>query len=250
MTTTFDPDPDLLSEQRCWLSAFDARHGRKWENLLRADMEAAMSEAAVRRLLEQNGNLVEPNEDLTGAKQSPDFRCTQARQTFFVEVTCLSVEAVTPLLRAGHYVDLTERFFNKCRTKTPQCANMQYPSLVAMATVEPAASSMWFGQDEAAKLLTGEPILTIDPHTGESRLITHLQNSAFMTWERTTGEVIPARSSVSGVLLCGFGVEPFQVRCVMHPSPVRPFDRSLLPGVEFCRLKDGYKAGKLEIEQF
>jgi hypothetical protein len=35
-----------------------------------------------------------------------------------------------------------------------------------------------------------------------------------------------------------------EVRGVLHPCPKRPFDRRLLPDVEFCKL-EGYDTGEL-----
>jgi hypothetical protein len=90
----FPPDSNFLDEHRRWLGQFNLQHGRNWEKLLGNDAEAAICEAAVRRLLEENGNVVEPNEELDGNKQSPDFRCTQAGETFFVEATCISIQKV------------------------------------------------------------------------------------------------------------------------------------------------------------
>ena len=57
---------ELEGEHRSWLSAFDGRYLRKFEKLLKDHYEAAMTEAAVRRLLERHGVAVEPNEDPMG----------------------------------------------------------------------------------------------------------------------------------------------------------------------------------------
>lgn len=92
---TFKPDADLADQHAHWLASFDPRHRRKWESLLGNDPEAAMCEAHVRLLLAENGNDVVPNEDLAGGDKSPDFLCQQDGLSFYVEVTCLSIDKVT-----------------------------------------------------------------------------------------------------------------------------------------------------------
>ena len=91
---TFTPDPQLIQEHQRWLSAFDAQYLRNWEKLLNADSEAAMCEAAFRQVLENNGNHVQPNEDLNGNCQSPDFLCEHDSHRFYVEVTCLTTAKI------------------------------------------------------------------------------------------------------------------------------------------------------------
>ena len=54
--------------------------------------------------------------------------------------------------------------------------------------------------------------------------------------------------SFSGILLCSFRIKDSEIIGVLHPNANYPFDRSLLPKIEFCRLKDGYQDGNLEVE--
>lgn len=260
---TFTPDQQLIQEHCHWLSAFDAQHLRNWQKLLNADAEAAMCEAAVRGLLEENGNQVEPNEDLTGSNQSPDFRCTQAGKTFFVEVTCLSIDKVTEVTalphlppkesRASHFGLLNDAFFNACRQKTPQCARLGHPALVAVGTFHFQASCLCFLQGHLEQLLTGQELITfnIDTRTGgavgEGYLSTQLRSATFLRPDPNAG-MDHARNPVSGMLLCGFGCNSPNVHGVLHPDPVNVFDRSLLPHIEFCRLKPAYGEGQLSTE--
>ena len=67
---------DLAAEHRNWFSAFHPQYLCNWEKLLKSDYEAGLCEAAVRRLLQKHQIATEPNEELTGSEQRPDFRCT------------------------------------------------------------------------------------------------------------------------------------------------------------------------------
>ena len=255
------PDNKLLVEHRRWLSGFDAQYLRNWEKLLAADPEAGACEAAVRQILESNGNRVEPNENLTGATQSPDFRCEQAGEIFYVEVTCISIKKATEMsgmthqLQQGafHYGQLNGAIFNASRQKTPQCAGLGAPALIAIGTFHFQASALCFQKRHIEMLLTGQELITaaIDAKTGdavgETYLSTQLRSAAFVR----PGEHRPiehARNPVSGMVLCGFGSDPAQIVGVIHPQPIHKFRHELLPRFEFCRLLPGYEDGILATE--
>ncbi len=255
------PDTNLIEEHSQWLSGFDTQHLRNWEKLLNADLEAAMCEAEVRRLLQGNGNDVEPNEDLTGQNQACDFHCMQGDKGFFTEVTCLSIDRVIKITalpdeadgKARHYGPLNDAIFEASRKKTPQCADMGQPVIVAVGTFHFQASALCFRKPHLQMLLTGKELITqkINTQTGESvgdiYLSTKLWSATFLRPDQDTG-MDHARCPISAMLLCGFGGYPFTVRGVLHPQPVHEFDRAVLPDVEFCRLKDGYESGQLSTE--
>lgn len=81
-----------------------------------------MCEAAFRRILEENGNQVMPNERPNGDGRAPDFRCKRGDVHFYVEVTCLRIEQVTKRTvlpdkpgHTGHYRLLNDLIFEACR---------------------------------------------------------------------------------------------------------------------------------------
>ena len=253
-------DTVLVEEHRRWLGSFQPQRLSNWERILEADGEAAMCEAAVRRLLEANENTVEPNETLDGSAPAPDFLCSSGDKQFYVEVTCLSIKKVTQCTGLSHhpkgacsYSLLNDAIFNACKSKTPQCAGLRHPSLVTVGTFHFDASCLCFLDMELAQLLTGKEMITasIDTRTGaqvgETHMSTRLRSAAFLRPDPSEG-MDHARNPVSGMLLCGFGCEPPEVRGILHPSPVHDFDRSLMPRVEFCRLKAGYESGTLSTE--
>ena len=139
----FRPDAKLVKEHLRWLAGFHPQHLHNWGNLLDNDPEAAMCEAAVRRVLQLNGNFVEPSESPNGSRRLPDFRCLQEGKVFFVEVTSISIEKATKVTGVLHkaidpvasgYESLNDAIFDACNKKTPQCSDLEHPALVAVCT--------------------------------------------------------------------------------------------------------------------
>src|SRR5216684_6135719 len=124
----------LATTHRAWLAGFDPQYQLNWEKLLVAQPEAAMSEAGIRAMLQARSVRVEPGEDLTGSRQSLDFRCSCNGTVFFVEVTHISIEKAADksgipaeFTGASHYRPLNDLIFNACRGKAAQCAAVGHP---------------------------------------------------------------------------------------------------------------------------
>lgn len=111
-----------------------------------------------------------------------------------------------------------------------------------------------FGDVETTYVLTSEPKITmrIDERTGESvgheYESTDMKHSAFHKRRAEGPSIEAARKSISGLLLCPFGVDSPAVWGVLHDEAVRPFERQLLPGIPFCRLRDDVDYGSLGVE--
>jgi hypothetical protein len=258
----------VIENQKAWLGHFGAQYLRMWEQLLRADEEAALCEAMVREIIESEAVRVEPNADLTGKTRQPDFRCVKNSSQFYVEVTCVHKTTLTdktglpppdshgpvrtPPLIPVRWQGFLEAVFSECRGKTRQCANLEAPCLVAVGTFHaPAAMTFVAKRFVVEQLLTGETKMgwEIDVRSGqtsETYPVTDLWPAAFVKPDQQV--VTGARCPISGMLVCGFGVASKPVYGLLHPEPVRPFDRTLLPRIEFCRLKPGYRQGSLETE--
>ena len=90
-------------------------------------------------------------------------------------------------------------------------------------------------------MLTGDTLISflMDPRTGSAVggnfLSTKLQSAAFLKPENVSG-IEEARLPVSGILIGGFGCKPPKVYGLLHPNPIRPFNRRLLGPIEFCQL--------------
>jgi hypothetical protein len=238
----------LADEHRRWLAPFDSQHLKNWERMLRADIEAALCEAGVRHRLEELGVAVEPNERLAGACGGPDFRCVSGAGKFYIEVTCIQI--ATAEEKTGikdepkrefapfNVMGMAEAVFSECVGKAAQCANLDAPALVAVGTFHSTAAMVGFEKVLVNSVLTGKTMMAwnIDISTGnqvgDTYQTTELHKAAFLRPDNTQ-EIGYARSSISGVLLCGLGTLPGQCLGVLHPNPARPFDPSALPGIEF-----------------
>lgn len=242
----------LAEEHRAWLAAFDPQYLANWEKMLKADSEAALCEAGVRQRLQAEGVSVEPNERLTGNCGGPDFRCSIKDSTFYVEVTCISISTVeartglpampSPGMKAFPPFGMTEAVFAECVNKAKQCGNLDAPALVAVGTFHTEGAMLGFKKIIVASVLTGKTKIAwnIDMATGQQAgdtfQMTELESAAFLKPDKTQ-EVGFARSSISGVLLCGLGCLPGQFLGVLHPNPARPFDPALLPGVNLGQVQ-------------
>ena len=249
-----------LKCHRAWLDRFGCAWRAKWECLWAADPEAATMEALTRELLQRHVPEVKPNDDPSSG--GPDFCCVQDKQLFYVEATCMREEVVTKETAltprpqgAQSYGLLTERVLDECRNKAAQCADLDAACLLAIGTLHFQASAICFDEHHIEDVLTGAPKIAhlIDTTTGEpigeTFETTDLGNASFLRLIRDSdAEIEHARRSISGLLLCGFGCEPWNITGLLHPHPVRPFDRGLLPNVRFCRLKPEYREGQFEVE--
>ena len=250
----------LAAEHRTWLSrpGLDLQYLRNWTKLYNADYEAAMTEAAVRRLLERQNVVVEPNESLTGASQAPDYRCWSAGRKFYVEVTCISIVKATKEtgisevrpLQVSHYGLLTNSIFCACQRKAMQCDKLDAPALVAIGTFHSFASMVCFGKTKISMVLTGTTSfswtinLTKGTPVGDPYQSTELRSAAFLKPDPTQ-TIGFARNSISGLLLCGAG--DGSVIGVLHPNPALPFDPAALPNIEFGTVEIDQNSGQLDV---
>ena len=255
----------LEAEHREWLAPFGDQYLRNWEKLRDADYEAAMAEARVRSVLQSRKIRVEPNEDLTGRSQSPDFRCEYRRccsakqQRFFVEVTCISIETATnktniPYESHGMTAcrPLNDAIFSECKGKARQCSNVDAPCLLVVGTFHVYAAMLSFKRPVVSQILTGETNLSwnVDIRTGEQvgddYNTTEFYSAAFLRPDPDE-EVGFARSTLSGLLLCSYASEAPRMIGVLHPNPVRPFDSSILKDVVFGEVSIDRQSRRLNV---
>ena len=145
-------------------------------------------------------------------------------------------------ISSGAFRPLNDAIFRACKGKASQCGDLDQPALVAVTTFHGLASMICFNKIHANMLLTGEMMLSwnIDTQTGEQvgdlYGRTELRSATFLKREINNG-IGFARSSISGLLLCGLAIDPPRILGVLHPNPVRPFDPGLLPDVPFCNVQ-------------
>jgi hypothetical protein len=247
---------DVITEHRVWLKQFSGQRLDKWENLLKNSFEAAICEAKTRELLSDHKVDVQPYEDFS--KGGPDFICTKNGKMFYVETTCISVEAATkeselqpvdnPEIDDSAYRNMTEKFRSEITEKSKQCRKVKAPCIVVVTTLHPKASDCCIDDLAVEELLTGCTYYTTR-RNDETYEITRLENSVFLRPQKGSKNLIEdARTSVSAVLLCGFDSNPPNVIGCLHHNPNYPFDRTLLNKIRFCRLADGYQNGSFRVE--
>jgi hypothetical protein len=261
----FQPDTRVLDKFIEWIEKpeFEPQHAKNWARQYKADPEAATCEAMFWGVLTDCGVTVIPNRDLTGNKSSPDFLCEKDGQKFYVEVTCIQIEKATRETTLPHvcgmevqaqsFGNLNRAIFGEVVNKTPQCANLDAPCIVAVGTFHFQASSVCVDKWSLGMLLTGDEMITRDFDTskgetvGETYISTRLEKAAFIRFGRD-GALEHARSPVSAVLVGGFGCREVNIVGILHPRAARPFTPGLLSRIEFGRLNEDYASGRLSVE--
>lgn len=249
----------LADEHRDWLTQFDPRYLVKWDNMLQSDNEAAMAEASVRQRLQQYGVNVEPNEDLDTGQQAPDFRCERSGIEFCVEVTTIRIETAEratglphdrPYSGGGGF--LNEKVFAKCVQKARQANSAVLPTLVAIGTWHGFAAMQFKQRPLMNMLLTGEAKMTwdINVNTGETSdtyLTTNLYPAIFLKPDEDKSPVA-TRESISGALLCAFGMPGIEPLVILNPNANRTFDPAALPELEFGSVNIDHAQQQLSVE--
>ncbi|HEV8061642.1 MAG TPA: hypothetical protein VGP68_17305 [Gemmataceae bacterium] len=255
----------IIAEHRKWLSDFDPRHLKFWNDEFSSAPQSALCEAAVRDVLQGFGFAVVPWADLEGkarkgSVERPDFRCSKGTEAFYVEVANISIAKASEqsglphpgeLGKPGAYGKLTKAVFEKALKKTTQC-DQDLPTLLAVGTFHTAAS--YFSMDRlcANRLLTGEPMISwnVDKTTGKSVGPTwQSTNLKYASFIKPGGRsIVKARRSISGILLCGFGRLPASIIGVLHPLADKPFKPDLLPQIMFGRVRIDHAAKQLVTE--
>lgn len=261
----FEPNHRVLDAFVRWLEQgrFDQQHARNWAKLYHADPEAAMCEATFWAVLSDCGVDVEPNADLIGAKQAPDFRCHRNGRAFYVEVTCIRVETATresglksepqPGEGASPYRHLNDLIFQECVNKTRQCSNLDAPCVLAVGTFHHRGSILGIRKTFMEWLLTGEASIgwEFDPHlgmcVGEPYQVTSFRSAAFTRLSPIAG-IESRRQPISALLVGGFGCDPPQVLGLLHPNPVREFPAALLDRIPFCIQRIDLRAARVSSE--
>ena len=255
----FVHDKNLIEEHRQWLAQFDPRHTKNWQQDFENNQDGAMCEAAFRRLLQINGLIVEPNRSLTNNIGGPDFRCKNNGQHFYIEATCIPREVASQEVWLPERLadittsrvtgDLTWAVWEAAKEKTPQCANQDAPTLLAIGTFHQSASQLCVEECLAEKILVGHTRYVVSvpkkpgPQPSKGKIMTELKSAVGL--RLNSDHIIPVRRTISGLILGGLGIDPVKIYGVLLPEPARPFDRKLLPKIPFCRLQSGYKTGPL-----
>ncbi|MGI8982223.1 MAG: hypothetical protein ACR2FY_23570 [Pirellulaceae bacterium] len=247
---------ELADEHRQWLKSYDSRYLDNWEKLLKDNHEAALYEAAVRRNLQANGILVEPNESLTGDRRCPDFRCVLGARHFYVEVSCIPASKAeektgVPADRPGFYpwspFRLIESVLSKCGNKYGQFQNLDGPALLAVGTLHGFAAMDLKRKEVVASVLAGKTKMAWDIGSGEASSVYHLtdfEDASFLERDPASDGITNKNSPISGILLGGVDC-PFLG--VLNPKPVHSFDPAILSDVEFGEVIIDDHVGEVQV---
>jgi hypothetical protein len=256
----------LIGGHRKWLMNFDEVHLNAWDNLFTKDnSEAALCEAGIRQLLQELDVNVEPYSS-GGNDRNPDFKCQKNNKLFYVDATCVMKDTATRKSqlddvphnqKRSSYSLLTEAYFKKASKKESQFKNLNAPCMIAIGTLHFQAGVLCFDKESAEEILIGKSGISSRINTRTGRAVckpyisTSLEASPFLKARKIICDeppIQPVWQTVSTVLLCPFGKQPFKCLGILHPKPYYEFDRGLLPYIEFCRLKAGWEWGDFSIE--
>lgn len=228
-----------------YLAKFDQTHNvkclKKFQRLLRADQEAARSEAVVFSWFHSLGLAPEP---MDRGKGGPDFICHPLYLSdFYVEVTTLSTETIANKSRipeinkgegGGTFDTITLTLLRKAIRKIPQLSGLQFPRLLVITGSHSASNTLLcgFGRD----LLTGDTITDAD--NGITELYYSKEkfiNSIFFSVQKH--RIIPDHQTISAILLMANYHNRCYVIGLKHPEPLTRFDTRSLPEVPFCQFE-------------
>ena len=241
-----------------WLVQQKKGYEAKWKRLFSSDPEAATCEAVARYILAANVDCVQPADDPgTGG---PDFVCFVGKNKFYVEVTCLTVDAVTKATGiqncqpsgASNFSLLTDTIKYECGSKAAQCANLDAPCLLFLGTFHFWSMSC-FERCYLEQCLTGSTEISwlVNPQTGNAATApvhsTSLNNSVFVRPDGEKRQIEPARKTISGMLIANMALKEPQVNGLLHPDAARPFDPDLLSRIPFGKLTQEYSKGSFSV---
>ena len=186
--------------------------------MFNANLEAALCEAATRKLLVDHGCDVEPFED--SGLGGVDFKCSKNGNTFYVEATCITKDVASDKSglthlpqrnKATYYKFLTQTIWQELSNKTSQCSGLTKSCIVVIGTFHFQVGCRCFRELAAEDLLTGKTYITqhidtkLGKAVGEVYQSTKLESSAFIRPDKKSPNLFEhARCPISAVLLCSF----------------------------------------------
>lgn len=206
-----------------WLGSFGSEFVKRWLRLVRNELEAAATEAAVRELLGAIGHI----EDLRPGADPPDLECSIHNRSLAVECTSLLMDTATRRTHLkpapsgfARYSPINRAIANKIQAKAHIAPAV--PLLLVVGTFHFTASGAPLSERHLRELIDGP-------------------DSAFRHRGRN-GASRPARQTVSAVLVLGFSAIKTDGNCVglgvLNPDAHHSFDPQWLPQYEFLRANE------------
>jgi hypothetical protein len=186
----------------------------------------------------------------------PDFLCSPPLAApFLLEVTSLKPDAVSQRSgwpdeltdKAHAFAMITPKLWSKAKNKAAQLGGHEIARILAVCLTHTGADVL-LSTLAAQWLMTSDPKLSVpvgSPITAV-REVTNLSKSAFLTIRE--GNIVPARQSISAVLLVALWEQELHAVGLLHPEPAVAFDYRSLIELPFLRLEWPVKNGVLRTE--
>ncbi len=212
-----------LHEHLDWLEEFGPEFPKRWLRLVKNELEAAATEAAVREIL---GGM-EQIEALRPGADPPDFECAVNSQPLAVECTSLLMSTATKRTRleaapAGfvRYRPINRAIANKIQGKAH--IKTLAPLLLVVGTFHFTAAGAPLSERHLCDLIAGP----------DSAF--HHRDEDGATW--------PARQTISAVLVLGLSAIKTSGDCVgigvLNPHAHRSFDPQWVPQYQFLQVSE------------
>jgi len=177
---------------------------------------------------------------------SPILALREPKSHFVVEATSLDSDAVTTrshlpneLKEGGGAYDLvTAAVFAKAKKKAIQLMDYPMPRILAVVSSH-AQSGALFNTYAAQEILISRIHWRqkIGSNETDPNEYTDLSMSAFMK-PGPGGSILPARQSISAILLIAVHGTESVVHGVLHPEPAYPLNERFLPDIPFLRIAE------------
>lgn len=229
-------------------------HDRAFRLRTVSDPNAANAEAVMFSWLRWHGFSPTPA-DAPGLG-GPDFLCSPPLAApFLLEVTSLSPDAVSQRSgwpdelsdKARSFAMITPNLWSKAKNKASQLGGHEIARVLAVCLAHIGADAL-LSTLAAQWLMTSEPKLSalVGGPIRAIREVTDLSKSAFLAIRE--GNIIPARQSISAVLLVALWEQELHAVGLLHPEPAVALDYRGFIELPFLRLEWPVKNGVLRTE--
>lgn len=145
---------------------------------------------------------------------------------------------------------ITPALLGEAINKASQMANYKMPRVLFLVTSHPDASFL-MGTHGARELLLGTSAFSVPlmREDAPSQMVATLRNSVFFRLNATRDQVVPARQSISAIMLTSITPRGADLIGILHPQPAYPFSPGVFPTVHFLKLREWPVTGeRLSIE--
>jgi len=212
-----------------------------------SDTHAAEAEAVVFSLLWSAK--LRPDIYESHSTGGPDFVCRpETDHEFVVEVTSLQSGSVSRKSHLPETIDgsgggafglITSMLKGRATAKAAQLRGVPVPRVLAI-TCSHICGDLLMDSYAAVNLMVSEPYIRVPfgDQCNATSQVTDLRNSVFIRPDKSSGQIVPCRQSISAILLVSISGNRSDVVGLLHPEPTITFNPSLFPLVPYLSLVD------------